>query len=199
MWMSLFLDLGDLVLVATLAVLTMVIYHMLIISSCCVHYVDVIMTTMAPQITSLTVVYSIVYSGADQRKQQSSASLAFLCGEFTGTGEFPTQRASNAENFFIWWRPHCPFINGFQNMLIYVIILCDAWLSFRLCFQWHESNITADTLFCMVWKSKLAAQYWSCTWLPYRVKQSYIHHDLYLTPCHSTSMIFSTLCRLAAP
>ena len=69
------------------------------------HYIDVIMTTMASQIISLTVVYSIVYSGADQRKHQSSASLA-LCGEFTETGEFPAQRASNAENVSIWWRHH---------------------------------------------------------------------------------------------
>ena len=29
-----------------------------------------------------------------------------LCGEFTGTGEFPTQRASYAENVSIWWRHH---------------------------------------------------------------------------------------------
>ena len=29
-----------------------------------------------------------------------------LCGEFTGTGEFPAQRASNAENVSIWWRHH---------------------------------------------------------------------------------------------
>ena len=36
------------------------------------------MTMMASQITSLTVVYLIVYSGADQRKHQSSASLAFV-------------------------------------------------------------------------------------------------------------------------
>ena len=42
------------------------------------HYNDVIMTTMASQITSLTVVYSTVYSDADQRKHQSSASLAFV-------------------------------------------------------------------------------------------------------------------------
>ena len=42
------------------------------------HYDDVIMTTIASQITSLTVVYSIVYSDADERKHQSSASLAFL-------------------------------------------------------------------------------------------------------------------------
>ena len=38
------------------------------------------MTTMASQITSFTVVYSIVYSGVDQRKHQSSASLAFVRG-----------------------------------------------------------------------------------------------------------------------
>ena len=44
------------------------------------HYRDVIMGTIASQITSLTIVYSTVYSGADQRKHQSSASLAFVWG-----------------------------------------------------------------------------------------------------------------------
>ena len=29
-----------------------------------------------------------------------------LCGEFTGTGEFPAQGASYAENVSIWWRHH---------------------------------------------------------------------------------------------
>ena len=43
-----------------------------------IHYIDVIMTTMASQITSLTVVYPTVYSDADQRKRQSCASLAFV-------------------------------------------------------------------------------------------------------------------------
>ena len=38
------------------------------------------MATMASQITSLTIVYSIVHSGADQRKHQSSSSLAFVRG-----------------------------------------------------------------------------------------------------------------------
>ena len=38
------------------------------------------MSTMASQITSLTIVYSTVYSDADQRKHQSSASLAFVRG-----------------------------------------------------------------------------------------------------------------------
>ena len=44
------------------------------------HYIDVIMTTMASQITSLMVVYSIVCSDADQRKHQSSAAPAFVWG-----------------------------------------------------------------------------------------------------------------------
>ena len=44
------------------------------------HYSDVIMNTMSSQITSLTIVYSTVYSGADEKKHQSSASLAFVNG-----------------------------------------------------------------------------------------------------------------------
>ena len=44
------------------------------------HCSDVLMSTMASQITSLTIVYSTVYSGSDQRKHQSSASLAFVRG-----------------------------------------------------------------------------------------------------------------------
>ena len=43
-----------------------------------IHHNDVIMGTIASQITSLTIVYSIVYSDTDQRKHQSSASLAFV-------------------------------------------------------------------------------------------------------------------------
>ena len=42
------------------------------------HYDDVIMSEIASQITSLTIVYSTVHSGADQSKHQSSASLAFV-------------------------------------------------------------------------------------------------------------------------
>ena len=44
------------------------------------HYNDVIMDVMASQITSLTIVYSTVNSVTDQRKHQSSTSLAFVRG-----------------------------------------------------------------------------------------------------------------------
>ena len=63
------------------------------------------MTTMASQITSLAVVYSIVYSDTDKKNIKAPRHWP-LCGEFTGTGEFPAQRASYAENVSIWWRHH---------------------------------------------------------------------------------------------
>ena len=44
------------------------------------HCNAVIMSAMASQITSLTIVYSTVYLGANQRKHQSSASLDFVWG-----------------------------------------------------------------------------------------------------------------------
>ena len=44
------------------------------------HYNGVIMGAIASQITSIMIVYSIVYSDANQRKHQSSASLAFVRG-----------------------------------------------------------------------------------------------------------------------
>ena len=54
------------------------------------------MGAKAYQITSLTTVFSTVYSDADQRKHQSSASLAFVWGIHRGY----------AENVSIWWRHH---------------------------------------------------------------------------------------------
>ena len=69
------------------------------------HECDVIMGAMASQITILAIVYSTVYSGADQRNHQNSASLAFVpLWNLPLTGEFPAQLASNAENASIWWR-----------------------------------------------------------------------------------------------
>ena len=44
------------------------------------HHNGVIMSPMASQINSLTIVYLSVYSGADQRKHESSALLAFVQG-----------------------------------------------------------------------------------------------------------------------
>ena len=53
------------------------------------HYDDVIMSTIASQITSFTIVYSTIYSGVDQSKHQSSASLAFVWGIHRGPVNSP--------------------------------------------------------------------------------------------------------------
>ena len=50
------------------------------ISNVLTHYDDVTMGAIASQITSLAIVYSAVHSDADQRKHESSASLAFVWG-----------------------------------------------------------------------------------------------------------------------
>ena len=47
------------------------------------------MGAITSQITSLTIVYSAVYSGADQRKHESSASLAFVRGIHRGPVNSP--------------------------------------------------------------------------------------------------------------
>ena len=60
------------------------------------------MGTMAVQITSLTIVYWTVYSGADQRKASKLHVTGLCVGKSPVTGEFPAQRANNAENVSIW-------------------------------------------------------------------------------------------------
>ena len=65
------------------------------------HYIDVIMSAMASQITSFTIVYSTVYLGADQRKHQSFVSLA-LWGEFTGDRWIPRTKGQWRRKCFHW-------------------------------------------------------------------------------------------------
>ena len=57
------------------------------------------MGAISSQITSLTIVYSIVYSGADQRKHQSSASLAFVRGIHRGPVNSPHKRPVTRKMF----------------------------------------------------------------------------------------------------
>ena len=74
------------------------------------HYSDVIMGSMASQLTSLTVVNSTVYSVEIiqwRSKKTSTLRVTGLCvGNSPITGEFPAQMASTAENVSIWWRHH---------------------------------------------------------------------------------------------
>ena len=51
-----------------------------------------------------------------------------LCGEFTGTGEFPTQRSSYAEKVSIWWRHHAEY-SGLKTRKVNLI--CSFTLLYR--------------------------------------------------------------------
>ena len=61
---------------------------------------------MASQITSLTIVYLNVYSGADQRKHQSSASLDLVRGIHRRQMNFPHKWPVTRKMFPFWWRHH---------------------------------------------------------------------------------------------
>ena len=75
------------------------------------------MSLMASQITSLRVVYSTIYSDADHKKPALKLCVTGLCvGNSPVTGEFPTQRANNAEDVFIWWRHHVSFAPTIRYM-----------------------------------------------------------------------------------
>ena len=62
------------------------------------------MRVLVSWITGVSVVYSTIGLGADKK---SKLRVTGLCeGNSPVTGEFPAQRASNAENASIWWRHH---------------------------------------------------------------------------------------------
>ena len=86
------------------------------------------MSVMASQITGASIAYSSVDLGVDQRKHQSSSSLAFV------TGEFPAQWASNAENDSIWWR-HYDRERRLAIDIIIPDILCTSWSEYSVLSQ----------------------------------------------------------------
>ena len=102
------------------------------------HYNDVIMSAMASQITSLTIVNSTVYSGADQRKHQSSASLAFVRGIHRWPVNSPHKGPVTRKCFHLmassWGDRFCvkgPVLRGFGFFLV-------VWLNKQSRRRWYE-------------------------------------------------------------
>ena len=136
------------------------------------HYIDIIMTTMASQITSLTVVYSTVYPGADQRKKSRLRVTGLCAGNSPGTGEFPAQMASNAENVSIWWRHHDI---SFENVISYWFFAsCPVhivrYIMLHLTYLWdsfHERSLnpqfTSGEMFVIL-TMKIMVMLWYCVY-----------------------------------
>ena len=74
------------------------ILHLMFFMTFNKHYNDVIMSAIATQITSLTIVYSTI-SGEYQRKHQSSASLTFVRGIHRWSVNFPHKRPVTRKMF----------------------------------------------------------------------------------------------------
>ena len=138
------------------------------------HYCDVIMGPMASKITSLTIVYSTIYSGADQRKHQRSASLDFV----RGIPRSPvTQRASNAENVSIWWRHNGTKAHS-AEFTLYSALMAIHW-----CIRCNSisPNDNNDIYFHCV--KKTVARY-SAYIDPYNFSCQYYHHVLWSCLTH---------------
>ena len=87
------------------------------------HYGDVIMGAIASLLTSLTIVYSTVYSDADQRKHQSSASLAFVRGIHRGPMNSPhkwpvTRKMFSFDDVIMDWTEQCEIWHETLNIMV---------------------------------------------------------------------------------
>ena len=110
----------------------------------CPRYGDVIMAAIASQITSLTIVYSTVYLDADQRKHQSSASLAFVRGIHRGPVNSPHKWPVTRKIF--------PFDD--------VTMLSSQWLNMSQCLS-HMNSVRLDSTNWFNFANHLRAFYFS--------------------------------------
>ena len=87
------------------------------------HNITLTMSAIASQITSPAIVCSTVYSGADQRKHQSSASLAFAWGIHRRPVNSPDKWSVTRKMF------------QFDDMIMHLFGLL------HICFRWPYSII----------------------------------------------------------
>ena len=136
------------------------------------HYIDVIMTTVASQITILTVVYSRLFIQAQINENIKAPRHWPLCGEFTGTGEFLAQRASNVENCSIWWRHHAFSEHSTQNKLQQCAYFMEHYLWLTHIFyhiddcQYYHKKITRSTWTRLSYEINTMDANGICIWFP---------------------------------
>ena len=109
------------------------------------HYNDAIMSSMASKITSLMIVYSTVYSRADQRKHQRTASLAFVWRihrwPVNSPHKCPATRKMFPFNDFIMAQRFHLFCRGFSTYGFNRVILGMGSANGRRCFYVTPSLI----------------------------------------------------------
>ena len=124
-----------------------------------IHYCDAIMGTVASQVTSLTIVYTTVYSDADQSKHQSSASLAFVWGIHRGPVNSPHKWPVTRKMFYHLMTSSCHNIYTtikFKRDIVRVLSL----LLNLIFLHWDIPSVNADRncIMCLTHPSIL----WLC-------------------------------------
>ena len=102
------------------------------------HYCDVIMGTMASQITSLTIVYSIVHSDINQRKHQSAASQAFVWGIYRWPVNSPHKRPVTRKMF------------PFDDVIMIFMVVLVIHMQISTMISWHGTRSALCT-----WKEEI--------------------------------------------
>ena len=110
------------------------------------HYNDISMTSL---ITSFTIVYSTVYSDADKRKHQSSASLAFVWGNHRGPVNSPhkwpvTRKGFPFDDVIMFLPLACCLYSGNLSIhllfLSFCLLMTGAWHWQASLFAWNSRN-----------------------------------------------------------
>ena len=132
------------------------------------------------QITSLTIVYSTIYSGADQRKHQSSGSLAFVLGInrwlVNSPHKYPVTRKC-----FHWLRHHDfphrrAFVTEIQlspgglphsasnaELVCCFVVSLYMLLNEQSNFRWFDTNlilVSPDNIICNLWALHYQPSVW---------------------------------------
>ena len=138
------------------------------------------MGEMVSPITSLTIVYSIVYSEEIIKAPPHWP----LCGEFTGDRWIPRTNGQWRENVSIWWRHHDEMkaqISLVHSFLIYI------YLYIRICMSMYvwQTHMYMESILFMD----------SCLWLRLLSVISSIYFSQYIKSC--TYVLLSYFCLVA--
>ena len=124
-------------------------------------FLGVYFPCFASQITSLTIVYSTVYSGADKKNYQISASLAFVREIHRGPVNSPHKwpvTSGNAENVSIWWRHH----HMIDNHLHFSVDLCSYYTAFEV-----EKVRTVNYILASLHHDRMRGAMLFCPWVTF--------------------------------
>ena len=143
------------------------------------QYCDVIMSAIVSQITGASTVYSTACSDAGQRKTSKLCGTGLFEGNSPVTGEFPAQRASDAENVSIWWRHHV-----FTKLYITdkLCFFSDGFWSGFICYQSHSTRIIIKSVHASIASSKLNDAGWLREGSIRKMQTAWCHFSMKILP-----------------